>query len=239
MYIVVIGLGEVGRHLLSVLDNEGHDVVAVDASADAVAYAEEHYDVACIVGYGASQEVLDRAGVARADIVVAVSNHDEVNLIAALAAKQLGAKQAVARAQGDEWANWTEGIRYGLLGVDVVINPRVLVAQELARVARSHGASDVIDLSQDRVELVQIELQGESRLFNKALKSIDLPTNALVAAIVRDGVLEVPGGDDIFQRGDRVYLIGSPDGVLAAARARRGACASWAAVSWASRSHAS
>jgi trk system potassium uptake protein TrkA len=96
--------------------------------------------VACIVGYGASQEVLDRAGVSRADIVVAVSNHDEVNLIAALAAKQLGAKRAVARAQGDEWANWTEGMRYGLLGVDVVINPRVLVAQELARVARSHGA---------------------------------------------------------------------------------------------------
>jgi trk system potassium uptake protein TrkA len=90
MYIVVIGLGEVGRHLLSVLDHEGHDVVAVDASAEAVAYAEEHYDVACIVGYGASQEVLDRAGVSRADIVVAVSNHDEVNLIAALAAKQLG-----------------------------------------------------------------------------------------------------------------------------------------------------
>ncbi|MCA9533141.1 MAG: Trk system potassium transporter TrkA [Myxococcales bacterium] len=218
MYIVVIGLGEVGRHLLSVLDHEGHDVVAVDASPEAVAYAEEHYDVASILGYGASQDVLDRAGVARADIVVAVSNHDEVNLIAALAAKQLGAKQAVARAQGDEWANWTEGIRYGLLGVDVVINPRVLVAQELARVARSHGASDVIDLSQDRVELVQIELAGESRLFNKALKSIDMPSNALVAAIVRDGVLEVPGGDDVFQKGDRVYLIGSPDGVLAAER---------------------
>ena len=122
MYIVVIGLGEVGRHLLSVLDHEGHDVVAVDASTEAVTYAEEHYDVACIVGYGASQDVLDRAGVSRADIVVAVSNHDEVNLIAALAAKQLGAKQAVARAQGDEWANWTEGIRYGLLGVDVVMD---------------------------------------------------------------------------------------------------------------------
>ncbi|MCA9574617.1 MAG: FAD-dependent oxidoreductase, partial [Myxococcales bacterium] len=73
-------------------------------------------------------------------------------------------------------------------------------------------------LSQDRVELVQIELAGESRLFNKALKSIDMPTNALVAAIVRDGVLEVPGGDDVFQKGDRVYLIGSPDGVLSAER---------------------
>ena len=66
MYIVVIGLGEVGRHLLSMLDQEGHDVVAVDGDPAAVAYAEEHYDVASIVGYGAAEDVLHRAGVARA-----------------------------------------------------------------------------------------------------------------------------------------------------------------------------
>ncbi len=108
MNIVVIGLGEVGRHLLSVLDKEGHDIVAVDASAKAVQYAEEHYDVASIVGYGASETVLKIAGVARADLVVAVTNHDEMNLIAALAAKQLGAKHVVARVQGTAWSEWTE-----------------------------------------------------------------------------------------------------------------------------------
>ena len=215
MYVVVIGLGEVGRHLLSVLDKEGHDVVAVDSNMAAVMYAEEHYDVASLVGYGASQEVLEKAGVAKSDLVVAVSDHDEVNLIAALAAKQLGAKHVVARAQGNEWAQWTEGIRYGLLGVDVVINPRVLVAQELARIARSYGASDVIDLAQDRVELVQIVL-GESRLLNKPLNSLELPANTLVSAVVRDGELFVPGGADVLQKGDRVYLIGLPRGVLAA-----------------------
>ena len=114
MNIVVIGLGEVGRHLLSVLDKEGHDIVAVDASAKAVQYAEEHYDVASIVGYGASETLLKVAGVARADLVVAVTNHDEMNLIAALAAKQLGAKHVVARVQGTAWSEWTEGIRYGV-----------------------------------------------------------------------------------------------------------------------------
>src|SRR5690606_22999156 len=108
------------------------------------------------VGYGASQDTLDRAGVSKADLVVACSDHDEVNLIAALAAKQLGAKRVVARAQGNEWSRWTEGVQLGLFGIDVVINPRVLVGQELGRVARSHGAIDVIDLAQDRIELVQI-----------------------------------------------------------------------------------
>jgi len=217
MNIVVIGLGEVGRHLLSVLDKEGHDIVAVDSDRKAVQYAEEHYDVASIVGYGASEQLLKVAGVARADLVVAVTNHDEMNLIAALAAKQLGAKHVVARVQGTAWSGWTEGIRYGLLGVDVVINPRVLVAQELSRIARSYGASDVVDLAQDRVELVQLDLE-ESRVLNKPLSAIELPPHTLVSAVVRDGDLFVPGGADVLVKGDRVYLIGRPEGVLAAER---------------------
>ncbi len=217
MNIVVIGLGEVGRHLLGVLDKEGHDIVAIDANAKAVRYAEDHFDVASLTGYGASHDVLNAAGVSKADLVVAISSNDEVNLISALAAKQLGAKNVIARAQGTEWARGTEGIRYGLLGVDVVINPRILVAQELSRIARSHGASDVIDLAEARVELVQIELE-ESRMLNKPLASLELPAQTLVSAIVRDGELFVPGGADVLMKGDRIYLIGKPEGVLAAER---------------------
>ncbi len=217
MNIVVIGLGEVGRHLLGVLDKEGHDIVAVDSDRKAVRYAEEHYDVASIVGYGASEQLLKVAGVTKADLVVAVTNHDEMNLIAALAAKQLGAKHVVARVQGTAWSGWTEGIRYGLLGVDVVINPRVLVAQELSRIARSYGASDVVDLAQDRVELVQLDLE-ESRVLNKPLSAVELPPHTLVSAVVRDGDLFVPGGADVLVKGDRIYLIGRPEGVLAAER---------------------
>lgn len=215
MYIVVIGLGEVGRYLLAVLDREGHDVVAVDASPEAVQYAEDHFDVATLVGYGASQETLDGAGVAKSDLVVAVTDHDEVNLIAALAAKQLGARRVIARAQGNEWAQWTEGVRYGLLGVDVVINPRVLVAQEFAKIARSHGASHVVDLAQDRVELVQVEMTS-SRLTKKPLSKIDLPAQTLIAAVVRNGELFIPGGADILLEGDTVYLIGRPRDVMKA-----------------------
>ncbi|MEZ4288971.1 MAG: Trk system potassium transporter TrkA, partial [Polyangiales bacterium] len=215
MYIVVIGLGEVGRHLLSVLDKEGHDVVAVDSNKASVDYAEEHFDVATLLGYGGAEEILERAGVRRADLVVAVSNNDEVNLIAALAAKQLGAKHVIARAQGNEWARWKEGVRYGMLGVDVVINPRVLVATELARIARSYGASDVVEISQGRLELVQIELD-ESRLLNRPLASLDLPKDIVIAAIVRDGELFVPGEADVIMRDDRLYLIGAPQQLLSA-----------------------
>lgn len=216
MNVVVIGLGEVGKHLVKVLAHEGHDVVVVDADARVVANAEEHHDVSTLVGYGASHDVLREAGVARADLVVAVTDHDEVNLIAALAGKQLGARHVIARAQGNEWARWTEGVRQGLLGVDVVINPRVLLAQELAKVARSHGASEVIDLARSQLELVQLQLDGDTRHVGKPLAKLDLPRGTLIAAVVRDGRLFVPGGADVLLEGDRIYIIGRPGDILRA-----------------------
>lgn len=216
MYVVLIGMGEVGRHLLRVLEQEGHDLVAIDERADAMAHIEEHHDVMTLTGYGARHEVLMAAQVERADLVVAVTDRDEVNLIAALAAKQLGAKRVIARVQRDAWASDSEGVRYGMLGVDVVINPRVLVAQELTRIARSHGAVDVIDLAQDRIELVQIQLREDVRLVNRPLMKIALPRDTLVAALVRDGQLVIPGGADVLLPGDRIYLIGKRAAVLEA-----------------------
>lgn len=216
MYIVIIGMGEVGRHLLRVLEHEGHDLVAIDERTEAIAYVEDHHDVMTLIGYGARHELLVQAGVQRADLVVAVTDQDEVNLIAALAAKQLGAKKVIARAQGDAWASHSEGVRYGLLGVDVVINPRILVAQELTRIARSHGAVDVIDLAQDRIELVQIQIGDDARLANKPIMKLALPRDTLVAALVRDGRLLVPGGADVLASGDRIYLIGRSEAILAA-----------------------
>ncbi|MCB9652691.1 MAG: Trk system potassium transporter TrkA [Deltaproteobacteria bacterium] len=210
MHIVIIGLGEVGRHLLRVLEREGHDIVAIDQDADSVRHAEDHFDVATLVGYGANSEILEQAGVQKADLLVAVTDHDEVNLIAALAGRQLGAKRAIARTQGNEWARSSEGVRYGLLGVDVVINPRVLVAHELVKVARSHGAVQVIDLAQDRIELVQLETEEKSKLLHKPISSLALPRDTLIAAIVREGELFVPGGADVLIPNDRVYLIGRP-----------------------------
>lgn len=213
MYIVVIGLGEVGRHLIQVLEQEGHDIVAVDQSAEAVANIEQHHDVMTLTGYGASEAVLEQAGVDRADLLVAVTDHDEVNLIAALAARQYGAKKTIARTGGNEWAKNRQGVRYGLLGVDVAINPSVLVAQELVKVARSHGAVEVIDLAQDRIELVQIELNDQARFLHRPISSVPMPRYTLIAAIVREGDLFVPGGADALQPGDRIYLLGRPSDI--------------------------
>lgn len=216
MYIVVIGLGQVGRHVVRTLEWEKHDVVAIDSDPDSIDYIEEHHDVMTLQGYGAAQRILKEAGVERADLVVAVTDNDEVNLIAALAARRLGAKRSIARVQGNEWSAGEgeavpTGVHYGLLGVDVVFNPRVLLAQEIARIAHSHGALEVLDLANDRMEVVQVELAEQGRLLHKPLAKLQLPKEVLIGAVVRDGQLFVPGGADVLLPRDRVYLIGLPD----------------------------
>jgi trk system potassium uptake protein TrkA len=218
VYVVVIGMGQVGRHVLRTLEWEHHDVVAIDADEAVVRDVEENHDVATLVGYGASPKVLKAAKVHQADLVVAVTDHDEVNLLAALAAKHAGAKKVIARVQGDDWATCTDatGVQYGYLGVDVVLNPRVLLAQEIAKIARSHGALEVIDLAADRIELVKMRLDKGSRMLQKPLSKITMPPNTLVAAVVRDGELFVPGGADVLLPDDHAYIIGLPHHIEAA-----------------------
>lgn len=208
MYVVVIGMGEVGRFVTQVLEAEQHDVVVIDNDAAQLEQVAERADVATLVGYGASLDTLRKAGADGADLVVAVTNHDEVNLLAALASRHLGASRTIARLQGSEYSNLEEGIQYGMLGIDVVVNPRVLVAQEIAKIARSHGALDVLGLAGNRIEVVQLELPSRSRVLHKPLANLNLPDQTLVAAVVRDRELFVPGGSDVLLPGDRVYLVG-------------------------------
>lgn len=171
-----------------------------------------------LLGYGASASLLKMAGAKKADLVVAVSNNDEVNLLAALGAKELGAKRVIARVQGIDWSNSDEGISYGQLGVDVIINPQVVVAKELAQIARSHGALHVIELADHHIELAQVELSEDSRLLNRSLQELAkvLPPQTLIGAVVRRGELFIPGGSDVLLPGDQVYIVGKPKNMSAA-----------------------
>lgn len=208
MYVVVVGMGQVGRQVVRELEHDGHDVVAIDRDPVNLEDVENAQDVGTLLGYGSSPRVLREAEVHKADLLVAVTDNDEVNLVAARAALDLGAKRAIARVQGEQYSSWKEGIHYGLLGIDVVLNPRILIAQEIAKIARSRGAIEVVGLAGNRVEMIQVELPASSRMLHKTLANLSLPDQTLIAAVVREGELFVPGGADVLLAGDRVYLLG-------------------------------
>jgi len=212
MHVVVVGLGQVGEAVVRALEAQRHDVVAIDRDPERTAWAEEHFDVATLCGYGASARILKLAGCEKADLLVAVTDQDETNLVAALTAKHLGTRRGVARVQGADWVDigGEDGVAVGLLGVDAVFNPRVLVARELARVARSAGALEVIELAEDRLEMVQLELAEGVRALGRPLSQLALPDGVRVGAILRAGTLLVPGGVDVLRPGDRAYLLGLP-----------------------------
>ncbi len=208
MYVVVVGMGQVGRHVVRELEHDGHDVVAIDNDPLNLEAVEEAEDVGTLLGFGSSPRVLREAETNKADLLVAVTDNDEVNLVAARAAKDLGARRAIARVQGEQYSSSKQGIHYGLLGIDVVLNPRILIAQEIAKIARSRGAIEVLGLAGNRVEMIQVELPASSKMLHKTLANLSLPDQTLVAAVVREGELFVPGGADVLLAGDRVYLLG-------------------------------
>jgi len=203
-------MGEVGQYVTRTLCKEGHNVIAVDRDLETLERVSGRMDVATVLGYGANSSVLKKAKVHEADLVVGCTDNDEVNLIAALTAKRLGATRTIARLQGSEYEDGDDedGLHHGMLGIDLVVNAEVLVAQEMVRIARSHGALDVHMFAGNRLELAEVEIPPDSKVIGHALSRLEMPSQTRVGAVIRGDVLFVPGGSDILNAGDRVYLFG-------------------------------
>ena len=213
MNVVVIGMGEVGGYITEVLAQERHEVLAVDTDQVRLDQIAERMDVATLPGYGANPRTLRLAGVDKADLVVCATDSDEVNLIAALASKRLGATKTVARLQSGEYEDAApgeseEGLQYGMFGIDMVVNSHIIVADEMFDIARSHGALDVHMFANNRVELVEVQLPEDSAVIGIPLHRLELPEETRVGAVIRDDKLFVPRGDDCLIAEDRVYLFG-------------------------------
>ena len=209
MKALIIGLGEVGKYVAAVLTEEKHDVTLVDADAASLAKAEETVDALALRGHGASMRTLREAGVAQADLVVAVTNRDEVNLLATLMAKQLGARRTVARVTNRAYLDDDDrGYYHNFLGIDLVVSTQILVANEIHKLIKSVGAVAVENFADNRVELVEIPVLEEARAAGTPLQDLSLPEDVLVAALLREGKVIIPGGADVVLAGDEVFLIG-------------------------------
>ena len=163
MKILIVGLGKVGYAIAQQLEGENHDLTLVDASVEALNRAENSIDAMFVTGNGAGVSTLIQAGVREADLVIAVTENDEVNLICCLMAKKLGAKRTVARVRNPEYFREAAVLRREI-GLDMTINPEYAAAQEIARILRVPAAFSVESFARGQVELIGFQVTESSPL---------------------------------------------------------------------------
>ena len=210
MQITIIGMGEVGRHLASMLAAEDHDVTIVDSSAESLEAAGDKIDVRAVKGNGASFRTLRKAEVQKSDIVAAVTNDDAVNIVASLQAKELGAQTVIARVDSHDYLPGREGAFHGLLGIDLVISTSILAAVQVHKLIRSFGAMRVEHFADNRVQMVQLRVEDPANC-EIPLKDLKIPSDTLIAAVLRGDELIIPSGDDHLMLDDEAFVIGKTE----------------------------
>jgi trk system potassium uptake protein TrkA len=215
--VIVVGGGEVGFHLAERLSEETQDVVLIDSNAERAEDVGNRLDIMTVVGNGASLSVLEKAGIRKAKMVLAVTSVDEVNLIVSLAARRLGVEYVAARISSPEYYQRSSVLSGEALGIDLMINPELECARETLELIRSEVATDVASFADGRVRLIGLKVKEGARVAGKSLRQLgaELPDRHYVtAAIQRDGQTILPSGDDTIEVGDHVYLL-SPEDELA------------------------
>lgn len=213
MRIIIIGAGSAGQHLMERLCHENHSVVMVDTNATRLAAAEAHCDIMTIQGEGASPRILHKAGAAKADMLVAVTNRDEVNMLACLYAKQAGVKHRVARITAPEYVDPSYGIDLKDAGVDLAVIKSDTIAAEVFNILRLPGATEVVDLLGGKANVIGIKIGPESPLIRTTLQDMgenELLSKVRMVALMRGDTLLIPRGDTKFLIGDDLYIACTP-----------------------------
>jgi len=219
MHVVVIGAGEVGLHIAGFLSREGQNVVLIERDPGRLAKAAEEIDALTLAGNGASKQVLSEANVNEADMVIAVTDSDEVNIVACMAAKRVGVPLTVARIRNSDYLDSTDAVSSEFTGIDYVIQPEAAVAEEIGRLVDTPGALEVESFAGGLAKVVEIEVAEASRCAGKAIIDMALPREVLITGVMRGDTVTIPRGATVLKAGDRVFLAGQPGAVTEAAGA--------------------
>lgn len=210
MKIVIIGVGEIGYDLADVLSKEKHDVIVLDRDRDRLNRVSENMDVLCMEGNATSAKDLVDSGVKDADILIAVTSIDEVNMIASMMSKRLGAKMVIARIRSDELSRPNAPLRPTDLGIDVLIHPEQSAAQEIVRLIKRASASDLITLADGKMQMIGLRIGKDSPLVGKTISEYAQENPAItfrVVAISRNGMTIIPSGKVRIQKLDQIFIL--------------------------------
>lgn len=210
MRIVIAGAGRLGYSIAALLSEEGMDVVVVDGDDDQLAAAKATLDVLTITANIASPLTMCDPDVRSADILIAVTDRDEVNLVACVLAKKHGIAHTIARIRDLSFT--VEAGRYlkENFDIDLVLNPELITAHEINRILMTPAALNVEDFAHGKVRLFETRIRRRSAIARKPLKDLRLPQGVLAGLIFRDHRMIIPHGDDVFLPGDNAYFIGLP-----------------------------
>lgn len=211
MRILIIGAGNAGQQLATRLYEERHSVVMVDTDPVVLAEAESRLDILTICGPGSSPRVLEEAKVGKCHLVIAVTDSDEVNILACLYAHSAGVPRKVARVASPEYIHQNDTYDLSAMGIDLVINQKQECARELYYMLRMPGALEAFDLFEGKVMVAGSEISAVSPLLGRTpaeCDRLDLIQSIRIIAIRRNEKLVIPHGDTVFEKDDVVYLVG-------------------------------
>ncbi len=210
MKIIIAGDGEVGFHLAKLLSSENHNITIIDPHTDFIKLVENENNILAVTGDPTSIDVLKENNVKRADLFVSVVHEEKTNIVSAALAKQLGAKKTIARIANPEYLNEANCLYFSNMGVDHMVCPERLAADEIVALLNESGATEIFDFSQGQLSLVLIKIPEQSDFSNKQIDEINLLQPELIFRIVaihRKSETIIPQGNDQALPGDFVYAV--------------------------------
>lgn len=209
MKIIIVGIGKVGQTLAAELSREGNDITVIDKQEGIVEEFSSQYDIMGVAGNGASYLTQMEAGIDAADLLIAVTGSDELNLLCCLIAKKAGDCHTIARVRNPEYSSELDFIKEEL-GLAMVINPEFAAAEEISRILKYPSAIDVDSFSKSRVNLLKFRISEQSVLCNMALADVSakIRRNILICAVERGDELIIPDGNFSLKARDLVTIVG-------------------------------
>lgn len=216
MYIIVAGQGKLGSALTAQLADEDHNVVIIDIVSSKVTSIVDSYDVMGICGSCVNVDVLEEAGAKKADLIIACTDSDELNILCCMFAKKLGTENTVARVRNPDYSNRHDFLREKI-GINLLVNPEYETANEISRIIRFPSAANVDSFAGGKVEIVRIVVHEDNPLCGMSLIDIrkKFRQQVLICAVQRGSSVTIPSGEFVIQNNDSVSITGTRNEITA------------------------
>ncbi|MBE6716379.1 MAG: Trk system potassium transporter TrkA [Ruminococcaceae bacterium] len=216
MKIIVVGCGKIGTALIESLVAEEHDIIVIDSNRKVLEEINNIYDVMCVCGNGADSDVLEEADAASADLFIAVTNSDELNMLSCFFARKMGAKHTVARIRKTDYNDKSLNFMKQTLSLSMPINPEFRAAKEFYNIIKMPSAVKIESFSSGNFEMLELRLRPDSRLHGMTLSEMrgKFKANFLICAVQRDGKVFIPSGNFTLRGGDKIGLTANQSEIL-------------------------